>query len=357
MGSTTVPVVPVGVPPTGRARKQATTRYVVVRFRCVRRETDWADLARPGTHEFDCIPKKLSLILSSTMKPLLPCLAFLMLAQMAPAQPTNPIPLWPDGAPGALGKADKDIPTLTPFFPDPAKATGAAMIICPGGGYAHLAPHEGKNYALWLNEQGVAGFVLKYRLGPDYHHPSMLLDAARAVRMVRASAADWKIDPNRIGIMGSSAGGHLAATLVTHFDAGQPDATDPIDRQSSRPNIGVLCYAVITMGGETHGGSRKMLLGDDPSPELVQLLSNELHVTKETPPCFIFTTAADKTVPPANSIEFAAALNRAGVPFDLHIYEKGGHGMGLGSHDYDPAKFHPWTKDCSFWLKEQGFVK
>jgi acetyl esterase/lipase len=274
------------------------------------------------------------------------------------AQPTSPLPLWPEGAPGALGTNDQDIPTLTAFVPDPAKATGAAMVICPGGAYAQLAPHEGKNYALWLAEQGVTGFVLKYRLGTSgYRHPCMLLDAARAVRLVRAHAAEWKLDPHRIGIMGSSAGGHLAATLLTHFDVGNQDSPDVIERESSRPDMGILCYAVITMGDKTHKGSRKNLLGDNPSPEMIQELSDELHVTPQTPPCFIFATSADTTVPVENSLEFAAALRRAKVPFALHIYENGKHGMGLGSRDYDPAKFHPWTRDCSFWLKENGYVK
>src|SRR5579872_1785737 len=236
-------------------------------------------------------------------------LPLFVLTSLVQAQPKEAMPLWPEGAPGALGKADKDIPTLTPFYPEAAKATGAAMVICPGGGYGRLAPHEGKTYALWLNEQGVTAFVLKYRLGTDgYRHPIMLQDAARAVRLVRANAADWKLDPQRIGIMGSSAGGHLASTLLTHFEAGKPDAADPVERQSSRPDLGVLCYPVITMGGQTHGGSRHNLLGDNPSPELVKLLSNELQVTKETPPCFLFHTDEDNAVAVENSLEFAAAL-------------------------------------------------
>ena len=202
------------------------------------------------------------------------------------------VPALAGGAPGALGKEDKDIPTLTAYMPDPAKATGAAIVICPGGGYGGLAPHEGGQYARFLNEYGIAGFVLKYRLGPDgYRHPAMLHDAARAVRTVRANAGEWKLDPKRIGIMGSSAGGHLASTLLTHFDAGKPDAADPIERQSSRPDLGILCYAVISMGELGHRGSRNNLLGKDPSPELVRELSNELHVTKDTPPCFIWHTS------------------------------------------------------------------
>ncbi|MGD0744165.1 MAG: alpha/beta hydrolase [Verrucomicrobiota bacterium] len=189
------------------------------------------------------------------------------------AEVPAPIPLWPDGAPGALGSTSNDIPTLTAYLPDPANATGAAMVICPGGAYAGLAPHEGGDYALWLNQHGVICFVLKYRLGSHgYRHPVMLQDAARAVRLVREKAADWRIDAKRVGIMGSSAGGHLASTLMTHFDSGNPNATDPIERQSSRPDIGILCYPVITMGAYTHEGSKGNLLGKHPSPKLVKLL-------------------------------------------------------------------------------------
>ena len=276
----------------------------------------------------------------------------------AQAQTTNSFPLWPEGAPGALGKEDKDIPTLTPYLPDPAKATGAAIVICPGGGYGGLAPHEGGQYARFLNEAGIAGFVLKYRLGSGgYRHPVMLQDAARAVRLVRARAGEWKVDPKRIGIMGSSAGGHLASTLLTHFDAGKPDAADPIERQSSRPDLGILCYAVITLGQFTHQGSMHNLLGKDPSPELVRDLSNELQVTKETPPCFVWATYEDNAVPVENSLQFAEALRKAGVPFDLHIYQKGQHGLGLGTRDWNPEQRHTWTRDCIFWLQAQGFAK
>jgi acetyl esterase/lipase len=261
------------------------------------------------------------------------------------------VPLWPDGAPGAMGKEDKDIPTLT-LYPAPAdKASGAAMVILPGGGYGGLAGHEGKDYALWLNENGVAGFVVKYRLGSGgYRHPRMLEDAARALRTVRTRAEEWKVDSKRIGIMGSSAGGHLASTLLTHFDAGDPNASDTIDRASSRPDLGILCYPVITMGDKTHQGSRNNLLGTNATPQLMWLLSNELQVTPETPPTFVWHTVEDKAVPVENSLMFAAALQRAGVPFDLHVYEKGRHGIGL-------ANGHPWTKDCLFWLRERGFLK
>ena len=284
--------------------------------------------------------------------------AFVGWLALAQAQPTNSFPLWPDGAPGALGQQDKDIPTLTPYWPDPAKATGAAIVICPGGGYGGLAPHEGRDYARFLNEHGIAGFVLKYRLGSGgYRHPIMLQDAARAVRLVRARADEWKLDAHRIGIMGSSAGGHLASTLVTHFDAGKPDAADLVDRQSSRPDLGILCYAVITMGQFTHQGSKQNLLGKDPSPELVRELSNELQVTKNTPTCFVWHTFEDSAVPVENSLQFAEAMRRAGVPVDLHIYQKGPHGLGLGTREWNPEKLHPWTRDCIYWLQVQGFMK
>ncbi|EDY16431.1 alpha/beta hydrolase [Chthoniobacter flavus Ellin428] len=273
------------------------------------------------------------------------------------AEPLAPIPLWPNAAPGALGDKDDDIPTLTAFLPSPDKATGAAIVICPGGGYGGLAPHEGKGYAEWLAENGIAGLVLKYRLGSHgYRHPAMLNDAARAVRLARSKAGEWHIDVKRVGIMGSSAGGHLASTLLTHFDAGKTDDADPIERFSSRPDIGILCYPVITMGPFTHGGSKKNLLGDNPPQELVDLLSNEKHVTKDTPPTFLFHTYEDNAVKVENSLMFAKALHDAGVPFDLHIYQKGAHGMGLGG-GHAGGPHHPWVADCLYWLKVQGFAK
>lgn len=282
----------------------------------------------------------------------------LSLSLAANAQTNVSFPLWTNGAPDALGSTDKDIPTLTVFLPEKTNASGAAIVICPGGGYGGLAPHEGKDYALWLNAHGIAGFVLKYRLGTSgYHHPAMLHDAARALRTVRARAGEWGIDPNRVGIMGSSAGGHLASTLLTHFDAGDKNSADAVERVSSRPDLGILCYPVITMGVATHGGSKKNLLGPNPSPELIRELSNELHVTSNTPPCFIWHTAADGGVPVQNSLDFAAALARAKVPVELHVPEKGSHGLGLGSRTYDPSKWLPWTFACADWLKAHGFAK
>ena len=275
------------------------------------------------------------------------------------ARAAEPFALWPQGAPGALGKEAVDVPTLTPYLAPKEKATGAAIVICPGGGYQHLADHEGRPVAEWLNSIGVTAFVLKYRLGPRYHHPSMLQDAARAVRTVRARATEWGLDPERVGILGFSAGGHLASTAGTHFDAGKPDATDPVERVSSRPSVMILIYPVITMREKTHGGSKKNLLGENPTPELVALLSNEEQVTKETPPAFLVHTMNDSTVPVENTLMFVAALRRAGVPFELHLYERGPHGFGLGTaRDNKPADpiLSTWPAHCADWLRLHNFA-
>jgi len=289
------------------------------------------------------------------MKLFVPPLA--LLAAVVSALGQTSILLWPDGAPGALGTEDKDKPSLTPYLPDSDKASGAAIVVCPGGGYGALAAHEGPDYALYLREQGIAAFVLKYRLGSHgYRHPRMLEDAQRALRLVRARAAEWNVDPKRVAIMGSSAGGHLASTAVTHFDVGQPAAADPVERQSSRPDLGILCYPVISMGPIAHGGSKTNLLGKTPDASLVELLSNEKQVTKDTPPCFVWHTVEDKTVKVENALEFASALHQAGVPFDLHVYQEGRHGIGLA--DKPPFNnVHPWAKDLVFWLKAHKFVK
>lgn len=293
------------------------------------------------------------------MKTLLASAIIFSSLALARAGMTNAIPLWPEGAPGALGTKSNDIPTLTPYLPDATNATaGAALVICPGGGYTGLAAHEGNDYALWLNQHGVTCFVLKYRLGSSgYHYPAEFQDVTRAIRWVRAHAADYQIDPKRIGIMGSSAGGHLSSMALTHFESGDANSPDPVERQSSRPDLGILCYPVITMGEFTHGGSRNALLGTNRSPEMVKYLSSELQVTTNTPPCFLWTTFEDRTVPMENSLMFAEALRKNRVPFDLHIYQKGGHGMGLGDRTPPFAHPHPWAADCLFWLKAQGWVK
>ena len=273
----------------------------------------------------------------------------------------EPIRLWEGDAPGALGKADQDIPTLTAFLPAAGTASGTAIVICPGGGYGGLASHEGQGYAEFLAGKGVACFVLKYRLGSKgYRHPVMMHDVQRAIRLVRTNAAKWAVDPARIGVMGSSAGGHLATTSVTHFDSGKADSTDAVDRTSCRPDFGVICYGVISMeDGVTHGGSKNNLLGKDPAADLVELLSNDKQVTKNTPPCFVWTTGEDKAVLPENSFRFVQALRKNGIAFDFHVYEKGPHGIGLspGKNGVPAGDVHPWGKDLVFWLQQHGWVK
>jgi acetyl esterase/lipase len=272
----------------------------------------------------------------------------------------GPIRLWEGDAPGALGKRPQDIPTLTPYLAEPTRQSGASMLVLPGGGYGNLAEHEGKGYAEWFAAQGINAYVLKYRLGSNgYRHPVMLNDAARALRMIRAFARRDGHDASRVGVIGSSAGGHLAATLVTHFDSTQPDgpkleAGDAYDRESSRPDLAILCYPVITLGQFAHAGSRRNLLGDAPPAELVQNLSNELRVTKDSPPTFLWHTVEDKAVPVENSLLFASAMRRAGVPFSLHIYENGPHGLGLGRPDR-PAP--PWADQLLYWFKERKFTR
>lgn len=281
------------------------------------------------------------------------------MACMLAAQTNVVVPLWPAGqVPGARGEGTNDVPTLTVFLPEPGRGDGSAMVICPGGGYGGLASHEGRDYALFLNREGMACFVLKYRLGSHgYRHPSMLQDAARAVRLVRSRAAEWGVDRGRVGIMGSSAGGHLASTLVTHFDVGQAGAADAVERESSRPSVGVLCYPVITLGSFTHPGSKRHLLGPDPDPALVENLSNEKQVRKDGPPVFIWHTVEDTAVPVENALLFADGLRRAGVPFDLHVYEKGRHGIGLRASPPAFENPHPWARDLVFWMRDRGFLR
>jgi acetyl esterase/lipase len=265
-------------------------------------------------------------------------------------------PLWPDGAPGAKGNEPADVPGVIVYLPAKEKANGAAVVICPGGGYGFLAmDHEGHQIGNWLNQHGVAGIIVKYRLGPKYHHPVMLQDAQRALRYTRAHAKEWGIDAGRVGIMGFSAGGHLASTAGTHFDRGQAEAKDPIDRMSCRPDFMILMYPVITLTGpSTHGGSRSNLLGKNPDPELVEYLSNEKQVTKDTPPTFLVHTSADTGVPPENSVLFYLALSKNKVPAELHIYEKGSHGLGLGPPE---LPYSNWSNSCIAWMRGQGVLR
>ncbi len=255
---------------------------------------------------------------------------------------TKTIRLWEGTAPGALGNEDSDIPTLT-WYP-PAHASGdAAVIVAPGGGYRNLASnHEGRQVANFLNAAGLTAFVLKYRLGPRYHHPVELGDAQRAITLVRSRAKEFGVAENRIGIMGFSAGGHLASSVSTHYDS------------ASRPDFAILVYPVISLTAPyTHQGSLHNLLGDAPDPKLAQELSSEFKVTANTPPTFLFSTSADTTVPSENSVAYYLALHKAGVPAELHIFQNGPHGVGLALAD--PA-LSVWPTLLLDWLRLRGLL-
>jgi len=272
-------------------------------------------------------------------------LLLVILLSMFSLQPSfsqETLKLWPDGVPGPnVSPKPEEVfdsvrvryvsePTLTVYLPEKEKNSGTAVVICPGGGYwIEAMDHEGYDFAKYLQERGIAGIVLKYRL--PYGHPTIpLQDAQHAIRTVRANAKKWGIDPNKVGIAGFSAGGHLASTAETHFDAGKPDASNPIARESCRPDFAILGYPVITMNKDwTHMGSRENLLGKNPSKELVKKYSNELQVTPQTPPTFIFLADDDDVVPPKNSIEFYMALRKNHIPAELHIFSEGGHGFGM----------------------------
>lgn len=291
-----------------------------------------------------------------------------LLLSLVAAQSGNPVvPLWDGRAPYAVGDSAADRPSLTVFKAPADKANGAAVVICPGGGYGFLAEdHEGKQVAEFLNGLGVTAFVLKYRIvtkdRPGPLHPAPLADAQRAIRLVRARAKEYGIDPQRIGIMGFSAGGHLASSAATHFDEGSKDRdANDIEQASCRPDFAILAYPVITLeDGITHGGSRRNLLGDKPDPKLVEQFSNEKQVTKNTPPTFLFHTSADTAVVPENAIRFYQACKRAGVPVELHIYEKGRHGVGLGR---DPKwtggekSVETWPDRLADWMKARGLLE
>jgi acetyl esterase/lipase len=277
--------------------------------------------------------------------------------QTAPRYVAEPqtIPLWEHGAPAALGNEDGDRPALTYYSPVSPSASGTAVVVAPGGSYRSLASnHEGRQVANWLNALGVTAFVLKYRLGPRYHHPTELADAQRAIRLVRARAAEFGIQPDRVGIMGFSAGGHLASTAATHFDGGSPLAPDSIDRMSCRPDFAILAYPVISMSAPyTHQGSATALLGENPDPKLREELSNELHVKPQTPPTFLFSTSTDTVVPPENTVVFYLALQKAGVPAEMHVFERGPHGVGL---DLDDPLAGEWPALLKNWLRARGLL-
>jgi len=283
------------------------------------------------------------------------------LAQKAPEKPPNfsletqTFPLWEHGAPGALGSGDQDTPTVTVYPALDGTRTGTAILIAPGGSYRMLAlNHEGRQFANFFNGMNVTAFVLKYRLGPRYHHPIELGDVQRAIRWVRAHSDEYGFRPDRVGLMGFSAGGHLASSAGTHFDDGKLDAPDPIDRLSCRPDFLILAYPVITMlPPHAHEGSVANLLGENPSPELRKQLSNERNVTARTPPTFLLSTSEDTVVAPENTVEFYLALRMAGVPAEMHVFEKGPHGVGL---DLENPGLGIWPLLLTNWLRQGGLL-
>jgi acetyl esterase/lipase len=278
------------------------------------------------------------------------------------------LPLWPDGIPNSreivstekwdttdvIHVTNIQIPDITIYLPSKKNATGQAVVICPGGGYWALAYSlEGIDIAKWLNSKGIAGIILKYRLptseGQIIPYESPLMDAKRALRLVRYHASEWNIDPERVGIMGFSAGGHLASTLGTHFDYGETYATDVVERISCRPDFMVLVYPVITMTKPfMHKGSRNALIGENPEKVLAEKYSNELQVTEETPPTFIVHAGDDKAVPVENSLVFYKALVDDDVPAEMHIYPNGGHGFSLA---INKGYLAGWTDACITWIR------
>lgn len=286
----------------------------------------------------------LSLLVASAQQPPLPI------------QDAQTLPLWSGAAPGALGTGESEVPRMTVYLPRSTAPGMTAVIVMPGGGYRNLAMnHEGRQVANYLNSLGIAAFVLQYRLGPRYHHPVELGDAQRAIRIVRSHAAEWHIAPDRIGVMGFSAGGHLAATASNRFDAGHPGAADAVDRANSRPDFAILGYPVISMTEAwTHQGSKNSLLGDAAPADLAKSLSMELAVTAQTPATFIFQTNADTTVPAENSVHYYLALRKAGVSAEMHIFESGPHGVGLAMDD--PA-LNEWPKLLVNWLRAHKLIK
>jgi acetyl esterase/lipase len=284
-------------------------------------------------------------------------IAVVLISFPAAAAEPEVLLLWPEGAPGAKGERPEDKPQVTVWPAPPEKAAGTAIVVCPGGGYGNLAmDHEGKQIAEWLNTLGVTAAVLEYRhRGKGYGHPAPMQDVQRAIRTVRANAEKWDVHPQRVGVLGFSAGGHLASTAATHFDRGNKKSDDPIERQSCRPDFAILCYPVIAFGESyTHTGSQRNLLGENADPKLIAEFSNEKQVTRDTPPTFLWHTTEDKAVPPENSVRFYLALRRAGVSAELHIFEHGRHGLGLAK---DIPAVSLWPKLCEEWLRGREFLK
>ncbi|MGM7722724.1 alpha/beta hydrolase [Metabacillus sp. Hm71] len=258
--------------------------------------------------------------------------------------------LWPNGAP--FQEANQDYsPTLTPYFAERNEKHGA-IIVFPGGGYQNRALHEGEPVAKWLNTLGITAFVLHYRVSP-FRHPAPLADAQRAIRYVRHHAKEWNLDQQKIGILGFSAGGHLASTASTIFDIEGLEASDSIDHENCRPNLAILCYPVISLTNYFHEGSVHNLLGENPTHELRVSLSSENNVSAATPPTFLWHTADDAAVPVENSLLYAQSLSKSKIPFELHVFPNGRHGLGLADDDAVVGK---WTELCGSWLRMQGFA-
>lgn len=259
------------------------------------------------------------------------------------------LPLWDQTPPHITPGAEPDLPSLDVYKPFGTRFAGTAVLIFPGGGYAHRSEQEGEGFAGVFRLWGMTAFVCNYRVGSRGHrHPSMLEDAARAMRIIRSRAAEFEIHPERILAIGSSAGGHLAATLLTNWDCGNPDHADPVERVSSRPDLGALCYPVISLKEFVHEGSRRMLLGENPTAEQIEACSPDRHVTEQTPPTFLWHTVADAGVPVENSLLFASALRRSKVPFEMHLYQDGPHGLGMKNG-------LSWPDDLRRWIANRWF--
>lgn len=259
--------------------------------------------------------------------------------------------LWKEVPPGYRLGLDEEIPQITPYLVS-NNPTKSAVIIFPGGGYHHRAKHEGEPVALWLNRLGISAFVVDYRVAPA-KYPAPFLDGKRSVRYLRTHAESWGIDPEKIGVLGFSAGGHLAGLVATQFDEGDPLANDPVEKVSSRPDALILCYPVISFDQYRHAGSVTNLLGEDPNPELIGKMSLQNQVSAATPPTFLWHTANDASVPVENSLLFAASLSRHRVPFELHIFPEGRHGLGLAE---EQPTVGIWTELCATWLQKIGFA-
>jgi len=259
------------------------------------------------------------------------------------------IPLWPGQPPES--KPEEDFRPSLDLYPVETRGPRGAVVICPGGGYCGRAPHEGAGYAARFNAAGLHAFVVQYRVSP-HRHPAPLLDAARAVRIVRDRAGEWNVRPDRVAVCGSSAGGHVAASLAVHSGDPAVNTGGRLDAVGARPDALILCYPVITTGEFAHRGSIDNLLGPDASDGMLRKMSLELHVTEKTPPTFLWNTANDPGVPVENSLLFAAALSRHHVPFELHVYPDGAHGIGLAE---DNAHVATWAELCGDWFAAMGF--